>query len=55
MVNLQLYNLLNRYDDLARENARLHRDVEDLETAFFLHRQAVEEEENSVRGMIRYI
>lgn len=42
-----------RYAELVEGNNKLHKDIEDLETAYMLHTHYVEQDENSVKGLIR--
>lgn len=46
-------DLFYRYAELVQGNQKLHKEIEELETAYMIHKHYVEEDENSVKGMIR--
>ncbi|XP_053399085.1 uncharacterized protein LOC123558283 [Mercenaria mercenaria] len=53
MAQARLKRRDKQYDQLVQGTSKLHRDIENLESAYLLHRQIVDEDENNVRGMIR--
>ena len=36
-------------------NHKLHKDIDDLETAYMIHKHYVDKDENSVKGLIRFV
>ncbi|KAH3831342.1 uncharacterized protein LOC127880025 [Dreissena polymorpha] len=42
-----------QYESLVDSNAKLHKDIEELETAYMIHKHYVEEDQNSLQGVLR--